>query len=229
MKDRTIRAFATALAGVACLGLAACSGADAEPDLEEVEVTRADLPGMALQVDFVEIDGVRLTLDPGEGGFLTREEMLEESWDPVDAAADIDRFGLEAHHDQTFLGSALVRHPVFFACTGLSLYTTHEGATGDLDDSLQEVKDEVGTTSTDGNLLVDATTFEVNGVEDAVGMKMTGQTDTGRLFYSTMIAFVRGQVMGIVQVASLDDRDLTGEAAKMAGDLERQMASVTEE
>ena len=230
MKDWTIRGIFIGLAGPACLVLAACSGgADAEPDIEAADVTEADLPNMALQVDFVEIDGVRLQLNPEEGGFLTREEMLEESWDPDEAAADIDRFGLEAHHDQTFLGSALVRQPVFFACTGLSLYTTHEGATGDLSDSLQEVEAEIGTANPEGHRLLKASRFDVDGLEDAVGMKMTGQWNTGDVFYSTWVSFVRGRVMGIVQVASLDDRDLTSEAARMASDLDRQMATVLEE
>jgi hypothetical protein len=130
-----------------------------------VELTEADLPAMALQVDFVDIGAARLWLDPEEGGLLTREEMLEEVWDPEEEAADWEKFGLQAHHDQRFLATSLLVSNVFFACTGLSLYATEEGASADLADSVDEVEDKVGKVSPEGDRMREASTFEVEGME----------------------------------------------------------------
>lgn len=220
-----IRITPIALFAILALTLVTCGGAEAEPG---GDLTEDDLPGMALQVTTIEIDGTVLYIDPEKSGMWSLEEVLEGTWDPEgDDAADLERFGYVAHHDQTFVRAENAPDEVFFACTGLSLYETEEGATGDMSDTITELMDSVGTVSNEGTKMVAVDRFDVATIPGAVGFILTGVWHNGTQFQTAAISFVRGPVMGIVQVASLDDRDLAPSAITMASRLEDQMAAAT--
>ncbi len=121
---------------------------------------------------------------------------------------------------------------VMLIASGATLFTDAAGASGYLEDEVQDVERVVG--QTDLELLLDTVDrFDVSGVGDeAVGLRTTASTPPGEgepvRIYVTYTWFRRGNLIGDIAVARVDDGDASEQALKLAKRLDERIQAVLE-
>ena len=233
--SHTFRAIALArYLGATILLLAAvaiaCGGGDkAETDAQEV--SDEDLAAMVLTQSDLGPELAELSLEESSG-FDTNEARLQEADDPEDEAHDQQTFGRLNGFDRQFFGpeALLGGQGVLLIALGATLFADADGASGYLEDEVQDVERHVGQTDLE-MLLEAADRFEVSQVGDeAIGLRtrasMLSEEGEPARIYVTYVWFRRGNLIGDIAVARMDDEDASARALELAKRLDERIQAV---
>jgi len=213
---------------LAVLAIIACGGGKA--DLTAREITDEELSLMVLPLAELGSQYADFEFDEDESGFQSNDDQIEDAFDEDDEAEDIERFGrLNGYADvYSSLAAVTDAEGVFFIGTSVSLYENTDGASGDLEDEVEDSRREIGMTTSDDVTLENAEEFEAEGIGDeSVGLILTLSVsgDEKLTFYGTLVGFRRGRLIGSSIIARFDDEDVQEEAALLARKLDQRISA----
>ena len=227
MRRRTqVTLLATTAGLLSIVGLACKGGGTA--DHAAREIARDDIAMMALAA--ADFGAEYASFEAGEeNGFATAEQRAENSIDPENEAADLKRFGWEAGYEEMYYNRAAggADSGVWIVGSGTNLFGTVDGAAGYFDESVTEVKEDVGKTK-EGIILDAAEQFGVQLADEAAGVHfhVVSQDDPASQYWATAVVFRRGRFIASVSIFSFDELNLEDVLKGLAGKLDEQIVSV---
>jgi hypothetical protein len=223
---------AVLLTSVLTLLLVACAGGS-KATQSRIELNGDHLRAMVLIRDELGPEYDSFGADPASGP-RTNEQLVEESINPDDEALDVANFGILLGHEDTYvsLPNLISRAGVLSLTDGVILYANRDGAAGDLDDSLGDLKRDFSGTSEFGSLQ-GFKTFKPKVGERSHGEIIRVMTPgsnfgiTGVVNITiTSVSFQRDRMVGAVVIMSFDAKDLKGETIDLARKLDKRMQAV---
>ncbi len=215
---------------LAAVGVA-CADGNGEPVV--TEISDEALAAMVLTSSDLGPELAALSLQE-ESRFDSNESRVEEADDPEDEAQDQEKFGRLNGFDRQFLSpeTVLQGEGLLLIVSGATLFEDADGASGYLEDEVQDVEARVGREDL-GLLLESAEKFDVSGLGDeAIGLRTQAATgpDGGEStqIFVTYAWFRRGQVIGDVAIARVDDSDASAQAQELASRLDERIQAVLE-
>ena len=208
----------------------ACGGGDkGEPVVQQI--SDEDLAAMVLTQSDLGAELAQSSMEESSR-FDTNEVRLQEADDPEDEASDQQTFGRLNGFDRQFSTpeNLLQGEGPLLTVSGATLFEDADGASGYLEDEVKDVERHVGQTDL-GLLLEAADRFDVSGVGDeAVGLRTQASTSTEAAepvrIYVTYTWFRRGNLIGDVAVARVDDADAGEQALELAKRLDERIQAV---
>jgi hypothetical protein len=207
----------------------ACDGGNGEPVADQI--SDEDLAAMVLTQSDLTPELTSLTLQESSR-FDTNETRLQEADDPEDEARDQETFDRLNGFDRQFSSPEVVLQGegVLLIAAGATLFADSDGASGYLEDEVEDVERRVGQTDL-GLLLEAADRFDVSEVGDeAVGLRTQASTapeaEEPTRIYVTYVWFRQGRLIGDIAIARVDDADASAEALELATRLDERIRAV---
>ncbi len=205
----------------------ACNGGPT--DLTDREISDGELVAMILPQADLGPAYADLQLDD-DSGFETSEDAIEDAFDEEDEAEDIVRFGRVTGYGETFISTAgfISQEGVFLIAVDVSIYESGDGASGYLQDELEDTRREVGV-SRDGGILERLDEFHPEGVGDeSAGMFAVLKAAEAEAlpFNVTLVMFRRGRLIGEVVIVRFDEEDVRQEVTELAHKLDERILAV---
>ena len=215
------------LATLAALAVACDGGA---PDPTAREISAAELAAMVLPLDELGSAYAGFERDD-DSGFVSNEDRIDEAIDREDEEGDLERYGRVTGYLESYscLGPLLEEGGVFVISTSVGLYEDSDGASGDLNDEVKDVRDTQGTP--DNGVTAEAPEeFDPDEFGDesvALVLTLADEVFQDRTFHVTLVGFRRGRLTGSVIIVSRFDYEGVWEvAAGVARKLDERMQLV---
>lgn len=197
-----------------------CSGDDAELAGPSGRAIREDVTADDFLTALLSLDDLSSEypyLESDLRAERTREDLLQDAFDPTEEAKDLDEFGWNGTWAATFADPDGLE-PVWVASSAVNLYENSESASRALEDVLTDAIRETGMANANGTYLLSAEEFEVvNLGEESIGISLVlGSDPLTESFYMTSVGFRVDRLVVAAALFSLDDTDLSSEAVALA-------------
>ena len=201
--------------------------ASAPPVPQRVGTTGApELAAMVLQRRRYGIEADGLRLDERASGVVDNGARAAATLDPTDTAETLAAAGRRTGYDLSFLDtdlSSVVDGGVLEAGSSVDLFASGPSASAAI---LEEVVALELAESAGGRAAVDrASTFAVNGLEDALGFRVRLRV-AGVPVWRTFVRFRHGALVGTASLTRSDATDVRADVVKLARSLDRRIAGV---
>jgi hypothetical protein len=162
----------------------------------------------------------------------TNEERLQTADDPEDERNDQQTFGRVTGYDRELAAPPSAAQPdaPLLMHIGVTLFEDSDGASGYLNDDVQDIQARVGRTGL-GLLLEAVDPYQVPPLGDeSLGLRTRASAPPEQggpeTLYVTYFWFRRGRIIGDVALARVDDTDMSQQAETIANLLDERMQQV---
>ena len=213
------------------LALVVACGGGGQKDLTDREVTDDELSLMVPPLSDLGSQYADFELDQDESGLRSNEDVIEAALDKEDEARDVDEFGRVNGYEEQYssMGAVLEGKGAALIGTQVELYEDADGASGDLRDSVEDAKRQVGNSEEDV-AFESLEEFDAGNIGDqSAGYNFRATTTSGdetATFHGTAVGFRRGRIIGSTVILRLDDQDVREEAIAIARKLDERILAV---
>jgi len=225
-----MRRLCMVLVALALPLLSACGGGGPS-DPTAREITDEQLSLMVLPLSDLGSQYADFELDEEESGFHSNEQAVEDALDKEDEARDVEQFGQVNSYEEQYLSSGAFLEGEGPALIGTQVYLHEEadGASGDLRDSVEDAKRQVGK-SKEGVAFESLEEFDAADIADESAAynfrAATTSGDENATFHGTAVGFRRGRIIGGAIILRLDDQDVREEVTAIARKLDERILAV---
>jgi hypothetical protein len=215
------------------LAASACKSGGGSDDTSR-EIGDAELSQMVLELGQFGPEYTSFAPD-AENGVVNVEAAAKDDFDPANELADLLNYGYLSGVDSFYSSNSGGPGGTFFLGSQVALFRTVEGATGYLEDSAKEIKNDIGKTSS-GVTLLEAEKLDFDaGADAAIGIRgiarFSHEDGTSTDVWIVVAEYRRGRLLGAVATYAIAPNDLEktrlqGKVESLAGVMNSRMAAV---
>lgn len=222
--------FVPILCAAALLAASCGGGGGSKAGLDLTSFTANDLAIAVLPAEQLAGTAQGLEIDPDQSGFSDNERAADDTIDPEDEAADLDRLGrlngyTLAYFDGDF-SSLTAKKGVFGISTGIDLMRDADGAELFLEEQLADYERLAGTLVDTEVTLKTASVTPLAGPGDGAALLLASIEANGVVLHATIVAFRLDRLVAAVVLVRADSADVSAQTKTIAASLAQRIRAV---